>query len=429
MKHSLEQIDLKCGAKLLLINVPNSSSVCFSTTLRGGFWYLPKEEYELPHLLEHVASSRGNKTYPKGLDFVYQVEKNGAYKNAFTSSENLGFIFGCGKSELESITKLALAQIKEPLFREEDIARDKKVIEKELSTNLEEDGSRCRYRNTQIINPSLPDYTYRIKCLDKITRKDILNYYNKYFACRNLYFVVTGDIDKKARGLLVKEMESSLSDYQKGTAIKIKKIIVGKYQREISVLDSKMASQSHFYANFVNLSYKDSDEEVMSVINTIYNRGTSARIFQKTRENGLAYWVDSKYNNNPNSYTNFAIRSQTTPEKMLELFVVCMRELSDICAGNYSEAEFTRAKGYIVGLNARTFETPSEFANWYEYDFSMGLKLKSPQEYTNNIKRVTREDIARVCKKYFTKDSWCLTLVGQNIDEDQYRKVLDKYFK
>ena len=56
MKHSVEEITLKNGAKGLLVDVPGASVMATRIQFRAGMMYAKKKDvYEIPHLVEHLA--------------------------------------------------------------------------------------------------------------------------------------------------------------------------------------------------------------------------------------------------------------------------------------------------------------------------------------------------------------------------------------
>ena len=56
MKHSVEEITLKNGAKGLLIDIPGASVMATRIQFRAGMRYAKNPEvYEIPHIVEHLA--------------------------------------------------------------------------------------------------------------------------------------------------------------------------------------------------------------------------------------------------------------------------------------------------------------------------------------------------------------------------------------
>ncbi|MBR2725866.1 hypothetical protein IKE87_01170, partial [Candidatus Saccharibacteria bacterium] len=56
VKHSVEEVVLKSGARGLLIHIPGASVMAMRFEFRAGMLYAKsKKVYEIPHLVEHLA--------------------------------------------------------------------------------------------------------------------------------------------------------------------------------------------------------------------------------------------------------------------------------------------------------------------------------------------------------------------------------------
>ena len=83
MKHTIEQINLKNGAKGIFIAVPDATVFTYDFNFRAGEYLVDPEKWEIPHLMEHVLLG-ANQLIPSAKDFHAEIEKNGAYSNAST---------------------------------------------------------------------------------------------------------------------------------------------------------------------------------------------------------------------------------------------------------------------------------------------------------------------------------------------------------
>ena len=102
MKHTVTEHKLPCGAKGLLIDVPDTGVVNILIRFNSGFYFGDMAQFELPHVVEHMVG-RGTKKFPAPNEFKTEIEKNGAYSNAETSSRYNGYTITCADFELERI--------------------------------------------------------------------------------------------------------------------------------------------------------------------------------------------------------------------------------------------------------------------------------------------------------------------------------------
>ena len=78
MKHSIEEIKLKSGARGVLIDAPGSGVMNIRVIFRAGNKFVKKPEiYEVAHLMEHMAFGR-NAEYKDEQAYESEFTKNGA---------------------------------------------------------------------------------------------------------------------------------------------------------------------------------------------------------------------------------------------------------------------------------------------------------------------------------------------------------------
>ena len=118
MRHSVEEITLKNGAKGLLIDIPGASVMNIKIQFRGGIRYAKTPEvYEIAHVVEHL-SFGANAKYKDEQAFETEFTKNGAYHNAWTSDFSICYEAECADFEWERILDLQRISITSPRFNE-----------------------------------------------------------------------------------------------------------------------------------------------------------------------------------------------------------------------------------------------------------------------------------------------------------------------
>ena len=85
MKHTVEEVRLKNGARGLLIDVPDATVMSFQFHFRAGSRYVrDKDIYETAHIMEHMSFGANEKFRSQAL-YDQEFVKNGAYYNAYTT--------------------------------------------------------------------------------------------------------------------------------------------------------------------------------------------------------------------------------------------------------------------------------------------------------------------------------------------------------
>src|SRR5580704_6424130 len=120
MKHHITEHKLPSGAQGLVIDVPGSNVVHLQVRFNSGFQFADPKRYEVPHVLEHVMATV-TKKHPGPNEFHIDAQKNGAYVNAFTSTDANGYVYECADFEMNRIVDLTCEQLTEPLFNKQSV--------------------------------------------------------------------------------------------------------------------------------------------------------------------------------------------------------------------------------------------------------------------------------------------------------------------
>ena len=133
MKHNVEEVELKNGARGLLIDIPNASVMTTRVQFRAGMRYAKTADLaEIAHVVEHL-SFGANGSYKNEKDYEAEFTKNGAYHNAWTSDFSVCYETECADFEWDRILDLKRIAITTPKFNEEELKSEKGNVRSELT--------------------------------------------------------------------------------------------------------------------------------------------------------------------------------------------------------------------------------------------------------------------------------------------------------
>lgn len=428
MKHQLVTKKLSSGSELLIINIPNAQTVYFGVFLRSGNRYAPKDKFELPHLLEHLAFE-GNKHYPDPIEYRFELEKHGAYNNAYTNMWFNWFETIGNMEELNDAIKLTLYQVFEPIHTQRSIDYESQTIINELSRKLNTDRKKINYKILQTMyGNKFLGIKKRIESVERIKRQDLVEYFERFYGTKNSFIVLAGSFSDQEMNGMAQKIDSLLHNYNRGVLREINPVKLSG-NKKVFTMTSSSPNQTAFQVRFSQAGLNKDDLPVLQVLQTIYSHGQSSRMHIKARQAGLTYGLSSWYGSDIDG-TEFVVEDQTSDEKLMPLFEMAVTELQDIVSGNFSDKEFERAVGYQIGQIKRSYQTPINYADWYWRDFILGIKLTSPESFISQIKKVSREDIVGVGQKYIKNDNWILGLSGRNVSskKEALTNLLEKTF-
>lgn len=389
MKHTVELVTLKNGAKGLLINVPDASVTSFDFNFRAGDYLSPKDKWDTAHIMEHMVLG-ANKRYKSSTEFSKVFEQNGAYSNASTGTYHMSYIAECADFETERILDLLCLSIEAPLFLESEFKAEKANVREELKSRRNNHGHELSLALSAAMGQFELPYTDRAKQLDNITLTDVKKHYKSTHTAKNLRFVIAGNISKikdalieriESIGLLPGEGRIDLPSEPLTTPPK-------------PLVSKKSDVENLYYRYEVNLGQLLNTKEIdaLQALNGLLFGSMHSRVFGKAREQGLVYGIGyGDYRTRDNSL--FWMGGQVLPENIETLFKLFISELQTIASGNLSETELETIRLSALGSFKRSTQTVGQLVDGYLPWFVFDDKIEDFFDTPNRIKAVTVESV------------------------------------
>lgn len=372
MKHSVEEITLRNGAKGLLINIPGASVMSTRIQFRAGMVYSRKKDvYEIPHLVEHLAFG-ANAKYKDEQAFEAEFTKNGAYHNAWTSDISVCYETECADFEWERIMDLQQVSICEPRFNEEELKSEKANVRSELTGYMNDYYRLLWPRVQQAVGEDILDLPERIRTISNIELKDIKEHYRRTHTAKNMLFIIAGKIRGRKRKI-IRMLENW--NLKEGKAFEIP--TTDLHSSEPISIRRKDASNITFGFSLVTPRHLEPDEVfAMNCLNHILNGTTNSKIFGAARKRGLVYGMGSSIASNAhNSYWDFD--GEVNVENAEALFELIQTELMKTLNGEILDMDYLAAKSYAMGRFQMGAQTVGQIADYYaENYFTNGTIVK-----------------------------------------------------
>ena len=159
-------------------------------------------------------------------------------------------------------------------------------------------------------------------------------------------------------------------------------------------------------SSYIVLGYKtptrlQKESYVLDVIRAVLGRGQSGKLFNEIRaKRGLAYDVGVQHEPSTD-YGFFAVYLGTDKKNISIAKKIILEEFSKL--KNISEKDLKEAKDYLEGeflmQNEDNFHMADKLAFW-----ELIKDASLAKEYLKKVKKVKKEDIARVVNKYLNKN-------------------------
>ncbi|MBQ3445685.1 insulinase family protein [Candidatus Saccharibacteria bacterium] len=395
MKHSVEEIHLKNGAKGLLIDIPGASVMATRVEFRAGMLYAKnKDIYELPHVVEHLAFG-ANAKYRNEQEFEAEFTKNGAYHNAWTIDESVCYETECADFEWDRIMELQRVSICEPKFNEDELKAEKANVKSELTGYMNDYYRLLWPRVQQAVGEDVLDLAQRKETIANIELKDIREHYRRTHTARNMLFIIAGKMKGRRRKIIraleewpLKEgekFEIPISDLKTGEAVSIRR---------------KDASNITFGFSLVTPRHLPPNEVfAMNCLNHILNGTTNSKIFGMARKRGLVYGMGSSLASNASSsYWDFD--GEVNVENAEELFALIQTEMMKALNGEIADADFEAAKSYALGRFQMGAQTPSQIADYYAENYFVNETIEKYDNMPNLIRSIDKTQMIELAREF-----------------------------
>lgn len=328
------------------------------------------------------------------------LDENAIELSVDMKQDYLRFRFVCLNEDFAYAVEIMADLMKNSTFEEFD--KEKTKLQGEIVAELDSAKTKALdnyYKNLFENHFYGHTYTRVLEDLDKITKQDVTEAYDRIIKTGKKVLSFVGDISSDE----VKPVfDENFADLQ--NSVSAEKSITTPHLKEGKVVEiiKNDAQQAQIIQGWIFPTFDHQDYAPIVLMNVILgSAGLSSRLFLELREKkGLAYTVRSSYEPYEKC-ASFSIYIGTEPkniETSIDGFKAEIQKLKNIPV---SEVELEGAKNNLLGKQQFMTETNAQQANQLCYYGIMGLGFDFQKKITSKIKKVSSEDIQRVANKYF----------------------------
>ena len=208
------------------------------------------------HFLEHKMFEEESGVTP--FDFYSSL---GIECNASTNNKKTDYIFS-GSSFFEKSLEYLLDYVQAPYFTDSNVEKEKGIIKQEILM-YEDDPSQKLYNrslfNTYFKNPVRYSVGGKVSDIMKITKEDLYNIYNAFYCPKNMFLVITGNIDVKKTIDLIEKNQSKKKFQENNVEIINDKEETKVRKKYEEIFDNVVISK---FAINIKINVKDLKEKV-----------------------------------------------------------------------------------------------------------------------------------------------------------------------
>jgi predicted Zn-dependent peptidase len=397
------------GIRVITETMPHVRSVSVGIWLGCGARHEPQEHNGISHFVEHMVFQGTERRTAE--EIARSVDSIGGNLDAFTAKELVSFNTKVLDEHLPLAFDVLADLVLRPLFREQDIEKEKAVVLEELKMETDSPEYLVHelfagrfWKNHPLGMPILGTR----KTIQAFSRPVLESFFHATYRPANIIITAAGNLKHAA---LLELAEREFGDL-KDTGGR-PQVSVPNPHPHILLKSKKALEQVHLCLGVPCYPVGHELRYACYVLNTILGGGMSSRLFQNIREKrGLAYSVFSELNlfRDTGCLLVSAGTSLAAAEKVVRLILEEFRRFKNELV---SADELRRAKDQLKGSLMLSLEsTSSRMSNLARQQLYFG-RFFDLDEILAGIEAVTAEELARIAGEFFQSDKIALTLLGE----------------
>jgi predicted Zn-dependent peptidase len=405
---AIQRTVLPNGVRVVTEPMPQVRSVSVGVWVAIGSRREAPEENGICHFIEHMLFK--GTTSRSAEEIARSVDSIGGNLDAFTAKELVSFNTKVLDEHLPLAFDVLSDLVLHPLFRSEDVEKEKGVILEELKMDqdnpeylVHEIFTANFWKGHAIGKPILGTK----ETVRGFTRERIARYYERHYVPSSITITAAGRVSHERMVDLVRERFGRLPARPAAPAD-----AAPATHARIAIRNKKSLEQVQLCMGVPSYPLSHQDRFSCYILNALLGGGMSSRLFQNVREKlGLAYAVFSELN--PYSDTGcLSVYAGTSTASARKVVACIVNEFSRLKREPVPKEELQRAKDYMKGSLMLSLEsTGARMANLARQEICFG-RFFTLDELVESIERVTADDVQRIARTFFEPRQIALTALG-----------------
>lgn len=378
------------GAQLAVAHMPHVESVSVGFWLGVGGRHEAKRQNGIFHFLEHMLFKGTTKRTAREIS--ESVEGVGGYLNAFTAEEMTCYYGRASATHLKVVIDVLSDMLLRATFPAVEIERERGVIQEEIRmyedqpSQLAQDlANALLWQNNPLGRPLLgtSDIVQRMK------RRDLLNYRRKFYHAGNLCITVAGKTDLAEVKELLRPL---LRQFPSGSRAMFTPVSRRQTKPRFEVV-RKPIEQTQFVIGMRGVSRHDPRRSAFRLMSVMLGENMSSRLFQTVRErHGLAYSISTGANYYHET-GSFFVNAGVENSKTAQAIKLTLQTIKQLARRAPSLRELRRAKEYTCGQIHLNLESTDNQMMWLGEGLLGHNRVLNPDKMIRQIEAVTPEEV------------------------------------
>jgi predicted Zn-dependent peptidase len=348
--------ELDSGERVITERLDHVRSVALGFWIGAGSRDEPDAKAGVTHFIEHLLF-KGTRSY-SAQEIAEVFDEMGGELNAATSRESTVVYARVPDRHLERALDVMADMVFAPTFADVDAERDVVLEEIAMVEDTPQDLvhdllAEAIFGSHALGRPVIGS----AKVISSVGRRTLAAYHRQTYRAGNIVVAGAGNLEHDhLLPLLERAAHQRVEPPQSGTSVRkplVKPPPSGlRFQR-------KDTEQYHVCIGATGISRSDRRRFAASVLDAILGGSASSRLFQEIREKrGMAYAVYT-FAGQYSDTGQVGVYVGTREENLEPCLTIVAEQISDVAAGNVTEAELERAKENLKGRIVLSMESTS----------------------------------------------------------------------
>lgn len=412
------------GIEFFLLQDKELPLISVNVIINGGSWLEPTEKTGLAWITGNVLRSGGSHQYPEEeLNELLEVR-------AASMETSFGLTNGSARmnvlrEDFDELLPVFTDLLQNPLIPQERIDLAKTQQRTAISRRNEEASSVAGREFRKLIYGPESVYARIIEygTLENITREDIVAFHGEIIKGSNLLVGVIGDFDPEA---IRAQIEEAFGVFEEGEPVDMELPEVDyEFEEGLFFAHKGDMNQSQIRMGHIG-GFRDSpDYAALQVMNQILSGGFSGRLFREVRtEQGLAYGVYGSYTSNVRYPGVFFTGLSTAAENTYEAYQATMHQIRRLQDERVTQQELDETRERMFNRIIFRYDSYARILAERMGNYNLGLPEDAFEQYIEQVRQVTVDDIQRVANEYLQPDKMKVLIVGnRELIEDQLAEM------
>lgn len=363
------------------------------------------------HLLEHLLFKETKNV--KTGEFSKKVESLGGSDNAFTSQDYTGYYQRVSSDYLELVMYYESDRMKNLVISEKDFKTELDVVIEER--NQRTDTNPSALFNEQNMASLYLNHPYGIPIvgwrheLDNLTRKDVINFYNRYYAPNNAILIVAGDVEPNKVKLLAEKFYGKIERTNNATDRIRPKEPPQIAQRRL-IFEDERVSQSYLVRTYI-AEERNNGKQINAAALTLLadllgSDGIQSILGKELQLNSKkAIYTNAYYDGRSYDDTNFSLIAVPSEGVSLEEIEIELDgAINDLLLNGIDEKHLNRIKFQYKAHQIYALDSAFSQARRFGAALTSGLKVEDVLVWPAELQEIGSAEILKAAKSLFKKE-------------------------